>query len=207
VLVKAHRSALTVLTALAVVVPALAAAQEPVKSFDQLNTRLKPGDTIWVIDTHGREVKGRILRLTPSSLVLDDDQPRSFGAGDVDAVRERSARPIGKAALWGTVAGAGAGVVMALTNRSEYASYCPPDAPPGCWPPPGTKAPVDWWSIPLTAGLGAGFGTVVGALLPGTMRDVYRAPATAPAAGTSAHMSVAPVITPRAKGVAVSFLF
>ena len=47
------------------ILPALAAAQEPVKSFDQLNTRLKPGDTVWVTDAQGRESKGRSRRSPP----------------------------------------------------------------------------------------------------------------------------------------------
>lgn len=39
--------------------PALAVAQEPVKAFDQLSTRLVVGDTIFVTDAQGREIKGR----------------------------------------------------------------------------------------------------------------------------------------------------
>ena len=35
-------------------------AQEPVRDFSQLNTRLKPGDTVWVTDAQGREIKGKI---------------------------------------------------------------------------------------------------------------------------------------------------
>ena len=35
------------------------AGQEPVTSFDQLNTRLRIGDSVRVIDTQRREFKGR----------------------------------------------------------------------------------------------------------------------------------------------------
>jgi len=56
---------------LIVILPALSVAQEPVKSFDQLNTRLKPGDTVYVTDAQGREVKGRIRGLSATSLLLD----------------------------------------------------------------------------------------------------------------------------------------
>ena len=45
--------------------PAIAAAQEPVTSFDQLDTRLKPGDTVWVTDAQGREIKGKYREPRP----------------------------------------------------------------------------------------------------------------------------------------------
>jgi len=43
---------------LIVLLPAASAAQEPVKSIDQRNTRIKVGDTVWVTDAKGREIKG-----------------------------------------------------------------------------------------------------------------------------------------------------
>jgi hypothetical protein len=193
--------------AVALTAPGLASAQEPVKSFDQLNTRLKPGDTVWVTDAQGRELKGHVVELTPSSLVLDGRPPRSFGAGDVRAVKERAGSSIGKGALWGTLAGAGYGLVLALVNPREYAGYCSPEDPPDCFPPPGTRPPVDWWSVPAAAGLGAGLGAMVGALLPGTTREVYVAGGGADRSGSDVRMSIAPVVTPRAMGVTVSFAF
>ena len=42
------------------------AAQEPVRDFTQLNTRLVPGDTVWVTDAQGREVKGGLARSAPT---------------------------------------------------------------------------------------------------------------------------------------------
>ena len=53
------------------VLPTLSAAQEPVRAFDQLNTRLKVGDTVYVTDVQGREVKGKIRELSGSALSLD----------------------------------------------------------------------------------------------------------------------------------------
>ena len=55
---RQFRNCLPLATLLIILLPALAAAQDPVKSFDQLNTRLKIGDTIYVTDAQGREVKG-----------------------------------------------------------------------------------------------------------------------------------------------------
>jgi hypothetical protein len=173
--------------ALAAAVPAL--AQEPVKSFDQLGTRLVPGDTVFVTDSQGREVKGRVLRVTPSSLTLDGGRGRTFDADEVRAVRERTGHSLDKAALWGTAAGAGIGLAAALAGRGEFATSCTPEqAAAGCWPPPGVKPPIDWWAVPIWAGIGGAFGALVGAVLPGKFRDVFVAPAAA-AGGTRARAS------------------
>ena len=196
---------LVLAAALAAAVPAL--AQEPVKSFDQLGTRLVPGDTVFVTDAQGREVKGRVLRVTPSSLMLDGGHGRTFDADDVRAVRERAGHSVGKAASWGTAAGAGIGLAAALAGRGEFATSCTPEeAAAGCWPPPGAKPPIDWWAVPVWAGVGAGFGALAGALLPGKLRDVYVAPAAA-SRGAHARISIAPVLSPRAKGAVLSLTF
>ena len=74
---------------------ALAAAQEPVTSFDQLNTRLKVGDTVWITDAQGREVTGKIRALSPASLLLDaGGTPHDFEAARLPASSTPSA--------WGT---------------------------------------------------------------------------------------------------------
>ena len=69
--------------------PALAAAQDPVKSFDQLNTRLNIGDTIWVTDAQGQEVKGKLSALSTDALMLDAGGTKTFAARDISIVRER----------------------------------------------------------------------------------------------------------------------
>lgn len=201
-----HPPALILALAAALTSPGLASAQEPVRSFDLLNTRLKAGDTVWVTDAQGRETKGTVHRVTPDALILDGGRSRTFGAGDVASVREPGNPPIGRATFWGTLAGAGAGLALAVGNRGTFASYCAPDDPPGCVPQPGAKPPVDWWSVPIMAGIGAGIGAVVGALMPGRPRVVYVAPG-GPGGGPGPRWSVAPVLSPRANGVSVSFAF
>ena len=74
---------------LIVLLPVASAAQEPVKSFDQLNTRLKPGDTIWVTDAQGREIKGRITSLAPDTLGLDGRGATTLPADQVRVVENR----------------------------------------------------------------------------------------------------------------------
>ena len=56
-----HAAAVRIAALVGVVLlaPAGTWAQEPVKTFDQLDMRLKVGDTIWVTDAQGREIRGR----------------------------------------------------------------------------------------------------------------------------------------------------
>jgi len=203
---RPHHRSLILALAVALTAPGRASAQEPVRSFDQLNTRLKAGDTVWVTDAHGREIKGTVLSVTPDALVLDGGRSRTFGAGDVVSIREPGDPPVGRATFWGTLAGAGAGLALAVANRGRFAGYCAPDDPPGCFPQPGTKPPVDWWSVPIMAGVGAGIGAIVGALMPGRPGVVYVAP-RGRGGSPGPRWSVAPVLSPRVNGVSVSFAF
>ena len=58
---RLSNSAAVVVVTASLCVPALAAAQEPpARDFTRLYTRLVPGDTVWVTDAQGREVKGEI---------------------------------------------------------------------------------------------------------------------------------------------------
>jgi hypothetical protein len=173
----------------ALAVPAAAAAQEPVTSFDQLNTRLKPGDTIWITDTQGREVKGKIQALAPDALTLTGGGPRTFAASDVSIIRESDDDSLKNGALIGLGVGAGIGVAACVS----FAAIEDGDAA--------------WCAISLGlySAMGAGVGVGIDALIPARKRVAYRAPG---APGTApARLSFAPVITPRTKGVAVSFAF
>jgi hypothetical protein len=80
-------SAVALAAVCVLLVPALAAAQEPVRSFDELDTRLKLGDAVWVTDAQGREMKGRIVSLRSDALALDSDGAITFPAGSVRIVR------------------------------------------------------------------------------------------------------------------------
>jgi len=70
---------------LILLLPAISAAQ-PVKSFDQLNTRLKPDDTVYVIDAQGREIEGKITELHDASITLNSDGPTMLQADNVRLV-------------------------------------------------------------------------------------------------------------------------
>jgi len=170
---------------LIVLVPVVATAQEPVKSFDQLNTRLKVGDTIWVTDAQGREVKGRIAELNAASLTLEHGSAgRSFAPADVGRVRLR----VDDSVLTGTLIGLGTGLAAGAAILGQ-----------------GDGDPTSLGIVAaalLFGGIGAAVGAGIDGLIHGK-RDVYRAPGES----GSVRLTLAPVITPRTKGVAMSCSF
>jgi hypothetical protein len=163
--------------------PRLATGQEPVKSFDQLNTRLKPGDMVYVTDAQGHEVEGKILSLSPDALTLNAGSPRTFAARDVNTIRGRQHDALWDGALVGFAVGGG----LALGCLAVARDMCLTD-------------------IALWGGIGAAIGVGIDALMPGKMAVAYRVPGSA-GSGSSARFSFAPVVTPRTKGVAVSLSF
>ena len=167
--------------------PALAAAQEPVRDFAQLNTRLRPGDTIWVTDAQGREVKGRILSLGAEELTLEGRGDRAFRAPDVTAITVRRSDSLGNGALIGlAVGGLGTGLACLATAEGQDKEWCV-------------------LVSAVYAGIGSAIGVGIDAMMPGKKLVAYRAPASTGSA--PARLSLAPFITPRAKGVALSFAF
>ena len=184
---RQFRNCLPLATLLIILLPALAAAQDPVKSFDQLNTRLKPGDTVYVTDAQGREVKGRITSFAPDSMGIDGDGARTFKAVEVRLVENRRHDSLANGTLVGLAAGfgVGAGLTYAACSGDECS-----------W---GGAAAL----VLLVTGAGAGVGAGVDAAMPGRRQVVYRAGGGA----VSTRLSLAPVITPGTKGVAVAFVF
>jgi hypothetical protein len=161
-----------------------AAAQEPVRDFGQLNTRLRPGDTIWVTDAQGREVKGSILSLGADGLTLEGGG-RTFGAPEVRTIEVRRGDSLANGALIGL----GVGAILGTLSVADFE---------------GTG--VDYaWGAAIGGAICAGIGVGIDAMIPGKKIVAYRAPG--PAGAPSARLSIAPVITPRAKGVAVAFSF
>jgi hypothetical protein len=176
------------LVAVLLVVPAPGAAQEPVKSFDQINTRLKVGDTVWVTDAQGRELKGKITSFGPDALVVDSGGTRTLPAADVRLILERPRDSFKNGTLIGLGVGAGFGVIVcaSFAEGSQDAGWCA-------------------LAIGAYGGIGGAVGLGIDALIPGKKLVAYRAPGSAGSSHT--RLSIAPVITPRAKGVAVSFAY
>jgi len=166
---------------------ALAAAQEPVRTFDQLDTRLKPGDTVWVTDAQGREIKGKITSLAAEALALKADGSRTFSAADVRLVEERRGDSLLNGGLIGFgIGGVGFGLTCLATIDDQDRGWC-------------ALVTV------VYGGIGAAAGVAVDALIPGKKIVVYRAPA--PGGARTSRLSVSPLVTPRTKGVALSFAF
>ena len=165
---------------------AMAAAQQPVRGFDQLDTRLKPGDTIWVTDMQGREVKGKVASIDAGAIRLRGDTPRAIGAADTAIVRHR--RP--DSLLSGTLIGFGVGAGLGLGFGNFSGQWQWSDAAVGAL---------------MIGSLGAGIGVGIDALIPGKKQVVYRAPG--PGGAPHARLSIAPVVTRGSKGLAVSFAF
>lgn len=167
---------------------AIAAAQEPVTSFSRLSSRVGVGDTVRVTDSQGQQVSGRILELHDASMTLDSQGTRTV-AGDRVSRVDLSAKRVGHAALMGLLIGGAAGAVLVVATQGECVSDCTGGG----------------WAIGfgIGAGIGAGVGAAVRAARPASWKEVYRAP------GTSgyARLSLSPAITPRTKGVAVSYSF
>jgi hypothetical protein len=188
-IVSRHVTWALVAAALVFALPALAAAQEAVKSFDQLNTRLKPGDKIWVTDAQGREIEGRITSIEAATLAIYAGGRRTLRADEVRLVRDRRHDSLAQGAWIGAATG------LAAAAALSYAICSSEECTAG--------------GIAVVAGVitaaGAGVGVAVDAAIPGPKRVVYQAPS----AGTASHsgISIVPVLTPRAKGVAVSFSF
>jgi len=177
----------TAAAAAILLLPALALGQEPVNAFDQLNTRLKIGNTIWVTDTEGREVKGRLTELHDASLVLDSSPGRVWKASEVRLIRYQ--RPDSKKN--GIFIGMGAGFLGGWAFGKAWLEA------------QGSADGEEFAFAAIFAAVGAGAGAIIDAQIKAPIAVLYRAPG----AGSAARLSVAPLITPRHKGIAVTFTF
>jgi hypothetical protein len=186
-IVMAFRLAATIILALA---PVVAAAQEPVTSFDLLSARLTVGQTIWVTDASGREFKGKLRALSSTFIVLDADGARQdFPAARVGRIDKPQRDSLRNGVLWGALVGFVGGAASCALNPE-----CVGDE---------SGAHVTVVLGLLGAGAGAGIGAVIDARIKGARLVVYRGAG----AHVSARLSLAPIVTRRTKGVRLSFSF
>lgn len=163
--------------------PAPLPAQQPARSLEQLSVLVSAGETVWLTDTAGREIKGRLTRIGPDVVEVDvDGQAQTWEAAQLQRVRHRHA----DALLNGVLIGAGIG---AAAYGGLVAWWCSQEECSG-----GTVAV----NIGLGAGLGAGWGALVDYLVKGK-RTVFERP--------SAAVSVLPVVVPGRKGLQVNVRF
>lgn len=179
-------------TALLLLIPVCAAAQEPVADFDQLDRRLRTGDTVWITDGSGREIKGTLSSLTPTALTIDARRPLTVRADDVRVVQLRRRDSLKNGAIIGAAAGlAAGGILLWGICRLEGGN-------------PGCGASELFWGA--SAGAGMALGIAIDLALPGRKRVVYRS-AGLPGAPPRARISISPILAPRKSGVAVTVSF
>jgi len=161
-----------------------------VGSFELLGKRLTVGETIWVTDASGREVKGKLRALSSTFIVLDaNGARREFPAAQVGRVDQPQRDSLRNGVLWGALAGFLGGAASCALN-----DQCVGDE---------SGAGVTVVLALLGAGAGAGIGAAVDARIKGARLVVYRGAG----ARVSARLSLAPIVTPRTKGVRLSFSF
>ena len=168
----------------------MARAQDAANTFQQLQARVKPGDVVVVTDTEGRDVRGRITVLSPSSLAIDvDGRPAEWSEGGVRLIRHRQSDSLVNGTLIGLGVGAAVGV-LAAGQASLASNFTTSDDSGG-----------DELAILLFGALGAGLGMGIDA----AWRDdvlVFRA-----GGATTASLRVIPLVLPRAQGIRAAVVF
>lgn len=99
--------AFTVIAAAAMLFPGDLGAQVAARSFEELPSILKVGQTLVVTDASGRQTKGRLMDVSPFALVVTTPDARTFAAGTVAEIR------LPDSLLSGTLIGAAAGAGLA----------------------------------------------------------------------------------------------
>ena len=164
-----------------------AGAQSAASSLGELTQRNVTGRTVYVTDDSGRKVKGKLVDLSPTSLTLLNGRDReTFEEAKVVQLTELR-RETGKRALAGLGIGAMGGAVVALLSCGDCGEYA---------------APLAMAAAALGGGIGAGVGAAVGAARPHE-QVLFRAPR----ATAATRVSVAPIISNRGTGAAVSLRF
>ena len=138
-----------------------ARAQDAAASLADLQSAVKPGDTVTVTTRDGREVRGRVLTLSASVLeVAHAGAPAVFRDADISLISRRDSPWNGM--LWGLAAGIAAGALAERSIVDYYEEH-------------GDGVSSDG-SFTVGAGLaGAAIGFAVDWLIKGR-RVVYRAP-------------------------------
>ena len=144
--------------------PAVASGQSITDRWPQLASSRLP--TVYVLDRSGIETTGKLLGLSPDSLVLlVAGAERRFDRADVVRIQKRDSLKNG------TLIGAAIGVVMGLASAGI--SDCPGPRPGGACP--GARAALALVSTGMYAGIGAG----VDALIRGRT-TLYQVPPPSP---------------------------
>jgi hypothetical protein len=162
--------------------PVITNAQAGSDSFGQLSDRVRAGDTVYVVDFAGNETKGKVSRISDSSLeLIVGAAHRDFSPSTVSEIRRRG-DPLWNGLVIGAVAGLGTGF-LGGRNRGEEGEFFPAVGILGCV-------------------IGGGIGLGLDAFIQGRQL-VYRAPERP----TSSRMALSPTFSKGGIAVAVTARF
>jgi len=120
-------------------------AQTPAMSFEELRTRVQPGDTVRVTETSGRQTTGRLDLLSAAMLQLTTGRERhAFGERTVRRVERRTRDSVRNGVLIGIAAGAAVGFAA---GRVVEESPCAPGNECGQGELIGTLGGAFWGGI------------------------------------------------------------
>lgn len=106
--IRKQQFAICILAATAVLMPAMLFAQTTATTFAELRLLVKTGDTVIVTDVNGETSRGRVIDLSPSTLVVRTRENKSFSESRVASI----GRP--DSAWNGALVGAGVGGALAI---------------------------------------------------------------------------------------------
>ena len=151
-------------------------------SFDRLALQLDQGDRITVTDREGRELEGRIVGLSSSTLSLQAGGLRhDLTGGDVSVIRRQARDSLKNGAMIGFLSGAA--FAVGLVAGSEC-----------------SNAGLTLYAASLFGGAGAAIGVGVDALHQGSQVVYSAAPPTR-------RFAVSPVVSRGSRGLSVSLGF
>jgi hypothetical protein len=132
-------------------------AQMVTRTFDDLRAEAHRGEIVSVTDQGGTRVKGRVVRISATSIdLLVNDGSRKWAASDVAWITQRRGHA-GRGALIGLAAGASSAVLLVLTDGA-----CQNYHYEGC----GRQDAADAWYLAAFLGaIGAGAGAAIGAAI------------------------------------------
>ena len=180
-----------VLLALIAFVPAVATAQEPAHSLQDLQSGLRIEDTVRVFGIDGNRIQGRVESVSGSALkVRANGVSREFREPQILEVRRRYSDSIANGLGWGAVIGGISGAVVGAVISDAFCD--------GCGNQQGAGALIFG---ALGAGIGAGSGAL-GDSLRKSYATVYTMPRT-----SQKRFDFSPILTRDKKAVSVAFRF
>ena len=157
-------------------------------SFDELPLVLRPGDRVTVTDDSGRNLTGRIIDLSPSTLSLEARGARlDLRAAEVSFIRQRRPDPLRNGALIGL----GVGAIPAAYLSWLAHGYAHNEGGESA------AAGVAGWSLVVAAGIGAGVDALIR-----RSHVIY-----GPTGAAQRRLTVSPLLSGHRRGVAVSLGF